>query len=227
MFGSRYSTPLKTQPLGNKMSNMVYEKEEKEGEAMEQVLTRDVLANNEIVATGGIQLISGGGLNVFDTMGLEGVVAPTSLVDVSKMSTCAVSMSGLPANTVGSSANLFFSIGGHSSMCGSGSGFSSSKNTQRGVYAKLDAHKAALTIRERRNKKGRSSRTAPSTLADGDTMCADIAMRLLQKAIEPDIEAFHRKYAYEHTRKGRAEIAERQQREVYEALEELDYFINM
>ena len=192
-----------------------------EEEQMEQVLTRDVLANNETDATGGIQLIVGGGLNVFDTMGLECAgVLDASLSDISKTPTSSVSMSGLPSNTGGSSANLLFSVGSSAGASGSSSG----RGRDPG---KLDAHKAALKIRERRNKKGRGSRAGTTTSPGGDSTAVDISMRLLKKAVSPDIEAFHEKYAYEHTREGKAEIAEQQQREATEALEELELLMGL
>ncbi len=64
-----------------------------EDERMEEVLTRDFMSTT----SGGIRLVtSRTGLNVFDTMGLEGVVGGTNISDVSTVSTQHVSMTGIP-----------------------------------------------------------------------------------------------------------------------------------
>ena len=172
-------------------------------ERMEQELTREVMGaeddeDEETLSVGGIRLIPGNGLNVFDTMGLEGIVVSPSFRDVSSVPASAVTMSGLPA-------------GSFSAKAEKGGG-------------KLDAHKAALKIRERRSKKGRGSRGPVMDASRGDV---NINMRLLEKAIRPDIEEFHRNHSYEHSQKGRAETDERQTREASEALRELHALTEM
>ena len=189
-----------------------------EEERREQVLTREVLAHD---TTGGIKLVTTGtGLNVFDTMGLESVVTgrgQTALSDVSNLPPSAVSMAGSPSGT-------FASIGASASGTGPGSSKGSTifGGFVQSADGRLNAHKAALKIRETRTKKGKGSRGAIT-----DSANVDVNVRLFIKAIRPCIEDFHAKHAYEHTRQGRKEIAERQQREAAEAIRELDMFMGL
>ena len=173
---------------------------------MEEVLTRDFMGTPS-----GIRLVtSRSGLNVFDTMGLEGVVAGTSISDVSSVPTRSVSMTGIP----------LVSGGGNTRRVLEGLDF--------GSDGKMNAHKAALSIRDRRVKRGKSGGAGGggARVSISDATNVDINMRLFVKAVEPHIEEFHEQYAYEHTPEGRKELSEQQQREAEEAIHELEEWMS-
>jgi len=179
-----------------------------EDERMEEVLTRDFMGTT----SGGIRLVtSRTGLNVFDTMGLEGVVAGDSISDVSSVSTRAVSMTGIPLSGTGGTTT-----GVRTRKVLEGLDF--------GSDGRMNAHKAALSIRDRRVKRGKGGGAggggARASITDATNV--DISMRQFAKAVEPYIEEFHERYAYEHTPEGRRELSEKQQREAEEAIHELE-----
>jgi hypothetical protein len=182
-----------------------------EDERMEEVLTRDFMGTT----SGGIRLVtSRTGLNVFDTMGLEGVVAGDSISDVSSVSGRAVSMTGIPLSGTGGTTTGTTGVSTRKVLEG----------LDFGSDGRMNAHKAALSIRDRRVKRGKGGGAggggARASITDATNV--DISMRQYVKAVEPYIKEFHERYAYEHTPEGRRELSERQQREAEEAIHELE-----
>jgi hypothetical protein len=190
-----------------------------EDERMEEVLTRDFMSTT----SGGIRLVtSRTGLNVFDTMGLEGVVGGTNISDVSTVSTQHVSMTGIPLAGGGGGGG---GIGGIGGIGGRGKKYRRIlERLDFGSDGTMNAHKAALSIRNRRVKRGKGGGAvcggARANITDASNV--DINMRQFQKAVEPYIEDFHKRNAYENTPEGRRELSVRQQEEAEKAIRELE-----